>query len=115
MRTAMTLAQAKNAVVDVLRELLSPDGAARVNIYLWWDGDEEKYPPCVGIRVAEVSVGFGNAGYSWTAGVPDNLGVIAAVERCLIERMVCICDEGMWDDEVRDADWRLSELLKPAA
>ena len=112
MRTAMSLAQAKDEVTALLRSMLHVGDATSVTIYLWWDGDTSKAPPCVGIRVAEISVSQGNGGCSWMAGQPDNLGVIAAVERCLIERMACTCDAGTWDDEVRDADWRLSELLQ---
>ena len=112
MRTEQTLHEAKAEVALLVHKLLSLPLDVETTIVLWWDGDLLKAPACVGIRVAEVSCSNGSGGFSWMAGEPEALGIVAAVERCIIERMSCTCEDETWDDEVRDADWRLSVLLK---
>lgn len=111
MRTALTLDQAK-AQVQLLLEAQPGNEGWECRIHLWWEGRFNEAPPCVGVRIAEISFVKDNAGASWMAVQPEVLGILAAAERCIIERMVCTCDEEVWDDEIAEADWRLRECLK---
>lgn len=119
MRQAQTLDQAKAEVEAVIKAAHVKAGGHlddEVTIYLWWEGCLPDAPPCVGVRIAELSFSRdlpnGTCGSSYMACEPAALGVIAAAERAIIERMVCTCSDEEWDHEVEDADWRLVELLK---
>jgi hypothetical protein len=117
MRTAMTLEQAKAEVCDLLRDLEGTDPETKIEIHLWFDGSFVDAPPCVGVRVDEVSFvsyppGGGMCGASWMGAQPEVLGIFAAIERCIIERMFPCYSEEEWDNEVADADWRLKFIIK---
>ena len=61
-------------------------------IVLWWDGDHDKRPACIGVRVVEVTVQLPNGVGFWypdLSGDLDLFVVCAAAERAIIARMVC--------------------------
>lgn len=108
----MNLDQAK-AQVQLLLEAQPGNEGCECTIELWWGGKLSEAPACVGVRISEISFTRGTYGSSYMAGAPACLGVIAAAERCIIERMVCTCSDAEWAAEIADADWRLLELLNP--
>lgn len=122
---AMTIVEATKAVEQLMFDesvKRGQENLSDVKIELWWDGDLEKAPRCVGVRVAEISFGLKPngiilaGGYSIMAVEPTALDVIAAVERSIIERMYCTCTPDDWAAEIADADWRLMfNLFKEAA
>lgn len=121
MREAMNLQDAKAEVARLLKDEAVKRGDhadTEVSIELWWDGDLEIAPKCIGVRVAEVSFikrfEGGMCGGSIMQCDPSCLDAIAAVERAIIERMVCTLNDESWAQEINDADWRMFEtVFKP--
>jgi hypothetical protein len=116
-RQALTFEQAANEVKAKVSELFPVEQYGTVEFHFWWNGDftpkaKRTMPACIGVRLAEMSFVSGNSGCSFLGVEPENLGMFAAIERAIIERMVCTFDEEHWDQEVQDADWRLEQLLK---
>ena len=96
----------QDAAVAAVEELIKqavPE-AKSVSIVLWWDGNHDERPACIGVRVAEVTVQLPDGVGFWypdLSGDPDlssdldlsgdlDLFVVcAAAERAIIARMVC--------------------------
>lgn len=114
-RKAMTLADAKQEVEQLIKRLTESSEATEVKIHLWWEDNEKEMSACVGVRISEISwieqKGSGICGSTCFAGSPESLGFVAAAERCIIERMVCTCSDDDWDSEIKEADWRLEMLV----
>lgn len=112
-----TLDEAMTEVIEVIRMATGTNAKTRIDIYLWWGGQFDKAPPCVGVRVAELSwsrqTSVGMSGSAVMQCEPGSIGLLAAIERCIIERMVDTAEDQ--DAEIADADWRLCELLKEDA
>lgn len=106
----MELQQALEEVQELIRRECKVDADASVELVLWENDSQH-----VGIRVTEISVSRKDEGayigWSIMACEPLSLGVIAAAERCVIER-VAPGDPQRQEEEIGDADWRLHVLLK---
>ena len=79
------------AAVEELIKQAAPE-AKSVSIVLWWGGNHDKRPACIGVRVVEVTVQLANGGGFWypdLSGDLDLFVVCAAAERAIIARMVC--------------------------
>jgi len=108
----MEIQKAKAAVELLMLQLAIKSGdvqegdGTKVEVVLW-----ESPHPAAGIRVAEISftrsVAGGMCGSSWMQGEIEGLRACAAVERCILARVVLLDDE-----EVADADFNLSELFR---
>lgn len=114
-RQALSLEEAKKEVEKLIHGLSDSTAETDVTIHLWWEDHQEKAPSCVGVRISEISwvtqADASICGSSCFAGSPESLGLVAAAERCMIERMICTADDKNWDNEIKDADWRLQMLL----
>lgn len=111
----MNIEEAKAVVEALLLNLAIKSGdvkegdGTKVEVVLW-----ESAHPAAGVRVAEISFtkshDGGMCGSSWMQGELGGLHACAAVERCLLARVV-LMEEG----DIADADFNLSELFGTAA